>query len=326
LLTLLQNYQQPIDITIGPNEKVYFTVTGTHTIHLTGNYIIDTSEDIESGSEDDDEEYDFPDALEEMYGEGSDESEDDELDGLEDPRVKEIESDDEVEAAPKAAEPKKGKNKRPADDEVEGLDDMMAKAATEQTKLTKKQQKKLKNNKGEPIAVEEKTAAAPGEKSPKDAKADKKVQFAKNLEQGPTGSAAAAADKGATVGVKVVQGVTIDDRKIGSGRAVKSGNKVGVRYIGKLQSNGKVFDCKLSLFIQLFETLLTICSQQEGQAVHLCCRQGRSHQGMGYRCCGYVSWWRAPSYDTCLPCVRQQRSSRDPVELDIDIRHQAVGD
>ncbi|CRJ86627.1 hypothetical protein BN1723_000156 [Verticillium longisporum] len=78
---------------------------------------------------------------------------------------------------------------------------------------------------------------APESEEPK-SKADKKVQFAKNLEQGPTGSE----KKGkAAVGVKVVQGVTIDDRKIGEGRAVKNGDTVGVRYIGKLE-NGKVFD------------------------------------------------------------------------------------
>ncbi|KAH8675709.1 hypothetical protein BX600DRAFT_182482 [Xylariales sp. PMI_506] len=220
-----RNYQQPINITIGPNEKVFFLVSGTHAIHLTGNYIIDTEEDIDSDEDEDDEYDDFPNELEEMYGAGSDESEDDELDGLDDPRITEVDSEEEK-AAAKAAS-KKGK-KRPAE-EVEGLDDLIAKAdATEQAKLSKKQQKKLKNNEGKAVDVKE---------SPKDAK---KVQFAKNLEQGPTGPAAAA-EKGAAIGVKVVQGVTIDDRKVGNGRVVKNGNKVGVRYIGKLQ-DGKVFD------------------------------------------------------------------------------------
>ena len=36
-------------------------------------------------------------------------------------------------------------------------------------------------------------------------------------------------------------GVITEDRKIGSGATAKSGNKVGIRYIGKLK-NGKVFD------------------------------------------------------------------------------------
>ncbi len=117
---------------------------------------------------------------------------------------------------------------------------MITKAnAAEQGKLSKKQQKKLKNNKGEAVAKEEPKAEAPKEPP---AKTDKKVQFAKNLEQGPTGPAAAA-EKGATLGVKVVQGVTVDDRKIGSGRVVKKGNRVEVRYIGKL-TDGKVFDCR----------------------------------------------------------------------------------
>lgn len=173
----------------------------------------------------------------------SDDSEADELDDMADPRVTEVESDEEE--APKlvATETKKGKNKRPAEDEAEGLDEMIAKAGASETKLSKKQLKKLKNNKGEPIGLEDTKTAETVKEAP--GKGDKKVQFAKNLEQGPTGSAAPATtgEKGATVGVKVVQGVTVDDRKIGSGRVVKKGNKVEVRYIGKLEDN-KVFDCE----------------------------------------------------------------------------------
>lgn len=210
-----RHYQQTLDITIGPDEKVFFLVTGTHTIHLTGNYIVEVDDMSSQGSYDEDED-DFPDALEEMYGQGSDES-DDELDGLENPRVQEIEDDEE---APKLVDTKKGK-KRAA--EAETLDDMMNK-----DKLSKKQQKKLKNNKGEAVEADK--------ESPKDAK---KVQFAKNLEQGPTGPAAEKST--GTLGVKTVQGVSVDDRKLGTGRVVKKGNKVGVRYIGKLQ-DGKVFD------------------------------------------------------------------------------------
>lgn len=179
---------------------------------------------------------------------GSDDSEVDELDDLQDPRVTEVDTDEED--APKlvAAETKKGKNKRLAE-EAESLDGLMAKA--EEAKLSKKQQKKLKNNKGEAVVKEVAKA-----ESTKDAstKGDKKVQFAKNLEQGPTGSAAA--EKGATPGVKVVQGVTVDDRKIGSGRVAKKGNKVEVRYIGKLL-DGKVFDGKFRLRGMMYGCLLT---------------------------------------------------------------------
>lgn len=223
---MLQNYQQPLDITVTEGEKVFFVVSGTHTVHLTGNYVIDAEEGSDSEDEDDEDgEYDLsPDELEYAMGEVSDEDSDD-LDDTADPRVMEVDSDDEE--APKLVETKKGKNKRAA----ESLDDLIAESKDE-SKLSKKDKKKLKNNKGEAVAAEEKSTP----------KSDKKVQFAKNLEQGPTGSAEKAKQAG-KVGVKVVQGVTIDDRKVGSGRAVKNGDTVGVRYIGKLD-DGKVFDGK----------------------------------------------------------------------------------
>ncbi|KAI1420617.1 hypothetical protein F5Y12DRAFT_108068 [Xylaria sp. FL1777] len=228
-----RNYQQPLDITIGPEEQVFFVVKGTHAIHLTGNYIVDT-DDLTDSEDEDDDDYDLPEGMDGIDDYDSD-SEVDELDDIQDPRVTEVDSDEEEEA-PKLVESKKGK-KRPAEEAAESLDDMIAKVnAAEEGKLSKKQQKKLKNNKGEAVAKEEAKAEAPKEAS---AKSDKKVQFAKNLEQGPTGPAAA--EKGATLGVKVVQGVTLDDRKIGTGRFVKKGNRVEVRYIGKL-TDGKVFD------------------------------------------------------------------------------------
>ncbi|KAG7108423.1 FK506-binding protein 4 like [Verticillium longisporum] len=212
-----RHFQQALDISVGPNEQAWFLVDGHFSVHLTGNYIVDDEEEDED-DEDEEDMYDL--ASDELLG-GEDSDESDELDGLDDPRVMEVDSEDEE--ASKLVEVKKGKNKRAAE-EAEGLDDLITK---DDAKLSKKQQKKLKNNKGEAVESEE----------PK-SKADKKVQFAKNLEQGPTGSE----KKGkAAVGVKVVQGVTIDDRKIGEGRAVKNGDTVGVRYIGKLE-NGKVFD------------------------------------------------------------------------------------
>lgn len=196
-------------------------------------------DDDEEDDDEDEDEYDLsPDELE-AYGLGEEESgeESDELDGVDDPRITEIESDEE---APKLVTVK-GKNKRAAE-EAEGLDELISK---DDAKLSKKQQKKLKNNKGEAISAED---------SKKDAK---KVQFAKNLEQGPTGSTEKAKQNGkpAATGVKVVQGVTIDDRTVGKGRTVKNGDTVGVRYIGKLQ-NGQQFDGKF-----LFQdTIVNPCS------------------------------------------------------------------
>ena len=206
-----------MNITIGENERVYFQVSGTHSVFLTGNYV-EPAHDHEHGEEGESDE---------EYSEDEYDSEDD-LDDMEDPRITEI--TEEEDEAPKLVEAKKGKNKRAAD---ESLDNLITESKAEPTeKLSKKQAKKAK------------TAAAAEEEAPSSAKSDKKVQFAKNLEQGPTPTKAApAAEKPkAAAGPRVVNGVTIDDKKAGTGPAAKNGDRVGMRYIGKLQKNNKVFD------------------------------------------------------------------------------------
>jgi FK506-binding nuclear protein len=235
-----------LDITIGENERVFFKVSGTHTIFLTGNYVIPDDnghnhhhEVYDSEDDEDDEDYDLSPDEDELELD-IDEDESDELDGLGDPRITEVDSEEEE--APKLVE-EKGKNKRSADEIDGSLDDIMAKslrAEADEPKLSKKQLKKLKKNNGEAAAAKTEEATAP-----KSDKSDKKVQFAKNLEQGPTGSAekAKTEDTKAKVGVKTVNGVKIDDKKIGTGPACKKGNRVGMRYIGKL-TDGSVFDCK----------------------------------------------------------------------------------
>lgn len=187
----------------------------------------------ESDEDSDEEGYDLPPGYDELIG---DESEDelDNIDGV--GRVEELDTDEE---APKLVETKKGKNKRAANDEADGLDDLIAKESkADESKLSKKQAKKLKNNEGKAVAAED---------TPK---SEKKVQFAKNLELGPTGSPAEKAKQGDKAkkpanGVRTEKGVVIDDRKAGTGRIAKPGDKVGMRYIGKLE-NGKVFDGKPS--------------------------------------------------------------------------------
>ena len=118
----------------------------------------------------------------------------------------------------------------------------------------------------------EESEAPTSKKSKKAKKEDKKsVQFTKDLEQGPTGSTLVE-DKAEKKGKKekakkeepkkeeskkeqpkkeeaskkfptktLLGGVITEDRKTGKGQTAKSGNKVGIRYIGKLK-NGKVFD------------------------------------------------------------------------------------
>ncbi|KAI9701826.1 MAG: peptidylprolyl isomerase fpr4 [Candelina mexicana] len=271
-----KNYQQTLDVTIGEDERVFFKVSGTHTIYLTGNYVVPAeSHNHDDDVDSEDEEYDLSPDEDDL----DDEDESDILDALEDPRITEVDSEEDEVApklvkADKKADKKvaiKGKNKRAAEeseDDTPNLDEIMAKSlkpadttTNGEPKLSKKQLKKLKNNAGQAVeaAVENKTAKKeePTKESPSSAKGDKKVQFAKNLEQGPSGSPKdtkseqPAAGKNeakkddnkpkASLGVKVIQGVKVDDKKLGTGRASKKGDRVGMRYIGKLE-DGKVFD------------------------------------------------------------------------------------
>ena len=278
----LQNYQQPLDLTIGENERAFFKVSGTHAIHLTGNYVIPAEgshdHDHDDGEED---EYDLSPGEEDL----DDEDESDELDHLDDPRITEVDTEEEEvpKLAKKDAAPQKGKNKRAAEEEEPAnLDEIMAKSlkpeptTNGEQKLSKKQLKKLKNNAGKAVeAAAEVQNIKPEESLAKDgsSKMDKKVQFAKNLEQGPTntskspkaeakvGAKESQAEKKAekkweakavntvngespkgSMGPKTLPGgVKIDDKKLGKGPACKKGNKIGMRYIGKLQ-DGKIFD------------------------------------------------------------------------------------
>ncbi|OJD14615.1 hypothetical protein AJ78_05045 [Emergomyces pasteurianus Ep9510] len=252
-----KNCQQPLDFVVGEHERIFFKVTGTHPVYITGNYVMPSHDphDTDDSSDEDDgyDEYDLSPDEDELDLMDEDE-ESDALDDMDDPRITEIDTDEEeAEKAAAKKDKKKGK-KRPAEDsgdEGANLDDIMSKAlkagsepATNgDIKLSKKQQKKLKKNNGEAVDIPVKTADP--------AKSDKKVQFAKNLEQGPTPSPPKKdgdkkdGDKKApstgTLGVKEIQGVKLDDKKLGTGRVAKKGDKVSMRYIGKLE-NGKVFD------------------------------------------------------------------------------------
>ncbi|WEW58048.1 peptidylprolyl isomerase fpr3 [Emydomyces testavorans] len=249
-----RNYQQTLDFVVAEDERIFFKVTGTHTVYLTGNYVIPL--DGPGEDESDEEDYDDYDQLsldeDELAMMEEDEEESDDLDDMANPRIMEIDTDEEKDLSKSSKKGGKGKNKRPAEDSDENLDDMMSKSmkpaepvTNGEPHLSKKQQKKLKKNNGE--AAEAKQEPTEPKQSPTTAKSDKKVQFAKKLEQGPTGSAQQKTESGkaegttGVLGVKEVQGVRIEDRKLGKGPAAKKGDRVSMRYIGKLE-NGNVFD------------------------------------------------------------------------------------
>lgn len=217
-------YQQSLDITITPEEEVYFVVTGSYRVHLTGNYV-------DHPNDEDEDDY--------IYGDDSEgDSEDYDLTPDED----EIISDDAMEY------------------DLEELDDVEDVEGKIEELLEEASQKKRKS-----------TDVA--EKESKKSKKEKTVKFNKELEQGPTPTKkeaapakkevaptkkeAALAKKEAASTKKEVApvakeapkpkaktiagGVVIEDKSSGSGPLAKKGQKVGVRYIGKLK-NGKVFD------------------------------------------------------------------------------------
>ena len=280
-----QHYQQPLDITIPEDQRAYFKVSGTHAIYLTGNYVIPADDGHNHkhemyGRDEDLDDYDMSPDEDELELANGDESDD--LDEMEDPRITELASEEDKEPPKlikKDESNQKGKNKRTHEESPDAeapaanLDEVIAKtlkpveqatngATSEEPMLSKKQLKKLKNNAGKAVesAVEnsglKKDDAASKES---DAQKDKKVQFAKNLEQGPSSSPSAANPDGSgkvktetnqeegksksSLGVKTVSGVKIDDKKLGKGPAAKKGSKAVMRYIGKLK-DGKQFDGK----------------------------------------------------------------------------------
>ncbi|KAI5776693.1 hypothetical protein EDC01DRAFT_782800 [Geopyxis carbonaria] len=233
-----RHYQQTLDITINEEEEVFFKVVGNYDVYLTGNYVVPAGEQVpDEDSEDEDSDYDMsPDEDELSYGQ---EDSEDELDDVPNPRITEVASDEEETTPKKLSKTEKKNLKRAADDSAKKDDEP-------EKKLSKKQLKKLKANDGKAVDATQDTP-------------DKKqVKFAKELEQGPSSSekkkapAAAAspaekkadkpaAEKKETSTKKVVQGITIEDKKVGTGAIAKNGSRLGMRYIGKL-TNGKTFD------------------------------------------------------------------------------------
>ena len=255
---------------------------------MTGNYIVPTEEPHVYPYDEDEEGYDFAPDEDELDEEDlaaleDEDDESDELDDLPNPsRITEVQSDDEDKFKFTTKASSKGKNKRPAEDsaeeEEEALDDMIAKAKAAEdkppeslhitadgqpkklSKAEKKRLKKLKANDGKatdaPTTDNKPTGKKPETPTTNGTPVEKKVQFAKNLEQGPTASSSPKTgsttasqpsnmSKKSSLGVRDVDGVTVDDRKLGAGKQAKSGDRVEMRYIGKLE-NGKVFDSNKS--------------------------------------------------------------------------------
>ncbi|KAI0743736.1 hypothetical protein C8Q80DRAFT_1272384 [Daedaleopsis nitida] len=198
--------QMTVDVILSSDEEYLFELVGKNTVYLTGNYI-DQNVDQDPYSDEDSEEDDY---------DLRDVSSDVEID----PEELEIPSDDEgrfEEINDEDTTPKETSKKRPRESDVMDTD--------KPSKADKKKQKKLKGENGEAVEAPSPAKKEEKGKQEKEGKKDKKDKVEKKKAE-----------------TKTVQGgVQIADHKVGSGPKAKNGDRVSVRYIGKLQ-NGKVFD------------------------------------------------------------------------------------
>lgn len=215
-------FQQTLDFTISPDEEVHFVVTGSYPVHLTGNYVEHPADEDDFDSEEEDD----------YYEEDSDEynltPDEDELVDLE-----ELENALDIEAKITELVEEEDSRKRALED---GQDTKKAKKAKESKKDGKKDDKK--EEKKVKFTKELEQGPTPSKKEKKDKK-EKKEEEAKEAKEAKDSKDDKKDKKFPTK--TLLGGVITEDRKTGSGAGAKSGNKVGIRYIGKLK-NGKVFD------------------------------------------------------------------------------------
>lgn len=206
-------FQQSLDIVLTPHENVAFEVVGSYPVHLSGNYIDhpfdyedsdgDSADSDENSDEDSDEDSEEDVDLDALLVEQEDSNSASDSDEEAGARIWEH-KEDEQPSKPKEAVPKLVKD-------------------SNQKSVGSQQPKKRTND--EPASAVKK--AKKGE--------EKRVEFSESLEKGPEATESKYPTK------KLEGGVVIEDRKTGEGPKARPGQKVGMRYIGKLK-NGSVFD------------------------------------------------------------------------------------
>ncbi|KAF9546937.1 peptidylprolyl isomerase fpr4 [Mortierella hygrophila] len=251
--------QQKLDLAFAEGEEITFSVTGDNVVHLSGNYLPDTGaqdgdEDEDDYDEEDDDMYggydqdddgnivisqgtkrladligdedededseDDPDFTGEDDEEDEDDSDDDDDEESSNPYAAQAEGDeddseeedddedDEVEIDGDDDEDEDGDDDE--DDSEDDEDEEPEPVKKEAAPATKKQ--KVSEEKAIPIKPKKEVTPAKAKEEPK--KAHKKT---------------------------LPNGLVIEDTKTGEGARAKSGKKIGMRYIGRLE-NGKVFD------------------------------------------------------------------------------------
>ncbi|KAG0296445.1 peptidylprolyl isomerase fpr4 [Dissophora globulifera] len=207
--------QQTLDLVFTEGESITFSVSGENAVHLSGNYLPE------------DEEMDYDSDEEDMYGDEDEEDMDEDEDEEDDDENEEVIvtkgakriAKFEEEPTKKQAVPEK-KQKVSEEKAVPVKKDAPAKKEAPAKKDAAKKEEATKKDAAKKEGADKKDAAkkdaakkdAPKKEEPK--KDNKKV---------------------------LANGLIIEDVKVGTGQAAKSGKKIGMRYIGRL-TNGKVFD------------------------------------------------------------------------------------
>ncbi|KAH8554747.1 hypothetical protein BGW37DRAFT_208929 [Umbelopsis sp. PMI_123] len=214
--------QQLLDHNFVEGEEVTFSVSGKNPVHLTGNYIPDDDmdqdpygSDLMMGSSDEEDE------LEGVSDEDDEEEEEEDEDiltnGIVTNGAKRIaameESDEEEEEEEEEIPVAKNVKKRAAE---------QAAVPASKKQKAQEQAKKQDTKKPEPKKEQPKKEEAKKEQPKKEETKKEKPKV-----------------------TKLGNGLVIEDMKVGSGPKAKAGQRIGMRYIGKLQ-NGKVFDKNVS--------------------------------------------------------------------------------
>ncbi|KAK7692951.1 hypothetical protein QCA50_004592 [Cerrena zonata] len=203
--------QAIVDVILEKDEEILFEAVGKNVIFVTGNFIDQGGDDeSEYDYDPDEDDYDLQDIPSDV-----------EIDASE----LEVPSDDDADRFEEVEDEESTKDSKKRPRESDTMD-------TDEPKLSKsekkKQNKKLKAESGKAVAT--------GEEKPP-AKEDKKEKKEKKK--------AEKAEKPAAKVIEKEGGLKIKDHKVGSGPQAKKGDKVSVRYIGKL-TNGKEFDKNVS--------------------------------------------------------------------------------
>jgi len=202
--------QQLLDHNFVEGEEVTFSISGPNAVHLTGNYIPDDDMD------------------QDPYGMmGSSDEEDDMEDSEED-------EDDDILAngivtngAKRLAAAEESEEEEDEEEEEESEEEEVPAPKTKNEKKRAAEQAAATSNKKQKAQEQ---AKKPEAKKPEAKKPEPKKQEPKKEEPKVT---------------KLANGLIIEDIKVGTGPKAKSGQRIGMRYIGKLK-NGKVFDKNVS--------------------------------------------------------------------------------